>query len=233
MRRKITVFTGAGVSADSGIQTFRDAGGLWENFRIEEVATPEAFAENPKKVLDFYNRRFEQLKEVEPNAAHHAIAELEKHFEVVVITQNVDNLHERAGSSRIIHLHGELSKCRSTYNPGKLYPMPPQGLKPGDLAPDGGQLRPHIVWFGELVPAMDEAAEAMLGSDYLMIVGTSLQVYPAAGLAYMADPSCRILLVDPAEAPSDLINRLKHYQYKAAIGVPKCVEDLLEGRLHG
>ncbi|MFN2423258.1 MAG: NAD-dependent deacetylase [Cryomorphaceae bacterium] len=222
---KIVVFSGAGMSADSGIKTFRDSGGLWENYRIEDVATPEAFANNPQLVLDFYNMRVADLRKAKPNAAHLAIARLEEKYEVEVVTQNVDDLHERAGSSKVLHLHGELTKCRSTGDETDIYPMPEAGLMLGDLCKNGFQLRPHIVWFGELVPAMDEALKVVRSADLLLIVGTSLQVYPAAGLAFEAPQGAEVLLVDPGEMPAYMKATVTHIKEKAAIGVPKFVEE--------
>ena len=185
MKKKLVVLTGAGVSAESGITTFRDSDGLWENFKVEEVATIEGWKENPFLVLDFYNARRAQLASVKPNAAHYAIAELEKDFDVTVITQNVDNLHERAGSTRIIHLHGELTKVRpeNTYNEmdgfseESVFDIGTDYISMGDKAPNGVQLRPHIVWFGEAVPKINAALDAVAAADIMLIVGTSLQVY--------------------------------------------------------
>lgn len=225
---KIVVFTGAGVSAESGIRTFRDNGGLWDDYRIEDVATPEAFARNPALVLDFYNMRFKQLCKVQPNAAHLSIARLEKKHEVQVITQNVDNLHERAGSGKVLHLHGELSKCRSCGNERDVYPMPEQGLKIGDHCVNGYQLRPHIVWFGELVPAMDEAFDLVKEADVLLIVGTSLQVYPAAGLAYAAMTHTKVFIVDPAEVPDIFDRQVTHIKTGAAQGVSQLVDQWMK-----
>lgn len=226
---KIVVFTGAGVSAESGISTFRDNGGLWDKYRIEDVATPEAFAKNPALVLDFYNMRFAQLSTVKPNAAHLAIARLEEKHDVYVITQNVDNLHERAGSTKVLHLHGELSKCRSCGNERDIYPMPSEGLKVGDLCSKGYQLRPHIVWFGELVPAMDDAFKLVKEADILLIVGTSLQVYPAAGLAYAAMNHTEVFIVDPAEIPDMFDRHITHIKTGATQGVSQLVDQWIKG----
>jgi len=218
-KKKLVVFSGAGMSAESGISTFRDNGGLWEKHSIEEVATPEAFHHNPEKVLNFYNMRVEQLRQVEPNEAHIGIAELEKsgRFEVDVVTQNVDNLHEKAGSTRVLHLHGELLKCRSSGNEEYIIDMPAKGLKVGDRCPEGHQLRPHVVWFGELVPAMDEAYSIVSRADLLLIIGTSLNVYPAAGLVNGVSHRTEIYLIDPGEfdfyAP-----RIKHIKKPATAG---------------
>lgn len=196
-KKRLVVLSGAGMSAESGISTFRDSGGLWEQYRIEDVATPEAFMENPKLVLDFYNHRRKQLDEVEPNRGHQIIAELEQYFEVQVITQNVDNLHERAGSSRVLHLHGELTKVRSTKHPELIYDIGTKPIHPGDLCEKGAQLRPHIVWFGESVPAIDLAAPIVSNADIFLVIGTSLNVYPAAGLIRFAQPKISKYLIDP------------------------------------
>ena len=190
MKKKLVVLTGAGVSAESGITTFRDSNGLWENYKVEDVATIEGWQKDPQLVLDFYNARRAQLADVRPNAAHMAIAALEEEYDVTVITQNVDNLHERAGSTRIIHLHGELTKVRpeNTYNEidgfseASVFDIGTDTVNLGDLAPNGAQLRPHIVWFGEAVPKIDQALDYVEAADIMLIVGTSLQVYPAAGL---------------------------------------------------
>ena len=195
--KNLVVLSGAGVSAESGIATFRDAGGLWEGHDIMEVASPDGYAANPTLVLDFYNKRRAQLKEVVPNDAHFCIAGLERNYNVQVITQNVDDLHERAGSSTVIHLHGELKKARSSKNSNEIQDCDGDILM-GDLSADGSQLRPHIVWFGEEVPAMDEAIELVSKADILLIVGTSLQVYPAAGLKDFAPSTTPIYFVDPA-----------------------------------
>ena len=189
-KKKITVLTGAGVSAESGITTFRDSDGLWENHKVEDVASIEGWYRNPKVVLDFYNARRAQLGSVRPNAAHEAIASLEKDYDVTVVTQNVDNLHERAGSTKIIHLHGELTKVRpenrcndmDSFSEDTVFDIGYGEIHIGDLAPNGAQLRPHIVWFGEAVPKIEAAIDAVEAADIVLIVGTSLQVYPAAGL---------------------------------------------------
>jgi NAD-dependent deacetylase len=194
--RKLAVLTGAGVSAESGVKTFRDAGGLWEGHRIEDVATPDAWRRQPEIVLDFYNQRRRQLLEVSPNAAHMAIAEAERDFEVTVITQNVDDLHERAGSSRIIHLHGDLLKVRSTGDEQLIYDWR-KDLVMGDRCAKGYQLRPHIVWFGEMVPMLEVAIPIVAAADAILVVGSSMQVYPAAGLVGFARRHATILYVDP------------------------------------
>lgn len=206
-KKKITVLTGAGVSAESGISTFRDSDGLWENYRVEDVASIEGWYRNPGLVLDFYNARRAQLASVKPNAAHLAIAELEKDYDVTVVTQNVDNLHERAGSTRIIHLHGELTKVRPEnccndrdgYSESAVFDIGSEPVHIGDMAPNGVQLRPHIVWFGEAVPKIEAAIDAVEAADILLIVGTSLQVYPAAGLYRYAGMDTPIYIIDPKE----------------------------------
>lgn len=222
------VFTGAGVSAESGIKTFRDGDGLWENHNITDVATPEAFERDPALVLRFYNERLKNLRSVEPNPAHLALAQLEKDFEVSIITQNVDDLHERAGSSRVLHLHGQLNKCRSVADPNVHYDMPPEGLTVEDRCPQGHPLRPHIVWFGEMVPEMDRAVDWVQRADILLVVGTSMVVYPAAGLVYAAPAGAKIYLVDPGDFP-DLDSRITHIQERASTGVPK-VSAMLRGK---
>ena len=208
-KRKITVLTGAGVSAESGISTFRDSDGLWENHNVEDVASIEGWYRNPSLVLDFYNARRRQLKDVRPNPAHYAIASLEDEYEVTVVTQNVDNLHERAGSIKVIHLHGELTKVRPEncccdrdgYSEETVFDIGAEDIHLGDLAPNGAQLRPHIVWFGEAVPKIDSAIDAVEAADILLIVGTSLQVYPAAGLYRYARMSVPIYIIDPKDVP--------------------------------
>ena len=195
-KEKIVVLTGAGISAESGIKTFRDAGGLWEGHDVMEVASPQGWRKNQELVLDFYNQRRRQLKEVKPNEAHHALVELENRFDVSVITQNVDDLHRRAGSSKVIHLHGELRKVRSTQFEHLIYDWE-DDLTLNDRCERGYQLRPHIVWFGEAVPAMEVAVEEVYQADHILIVGTSMQVYPAAGLVGYAPPNASIYYVDP------------------------------------
>lgn len=196
-RKKIVVLTGAGVSAESGLATFRGAGGLWAGHRIEDVATPEAWRRNPNLVLAFYNQRRKQALDARPNQAHLLIKQLEKDFDVVVITQNVDNLHEKAGSTTILHLHGQLFQARSTKNESNVVEMEGWELNLGDTGPDGAQLRPNIVWFGEAVPMMDFAIDEVVKADALVVVGTSLQVYPAASLIDYLPVSRPIYFVDP------------------------------------
>jgi NAD-dependent deacetylase len=221
---KIVALTGAGISAPSGVRTFRDANGLWENHRVEDVATPEGWRRNPELVLRFYNERRAQLATVKPNAAHLALAAWERTHEVVVITQNVDDLHERAGSTRIIHLHGELVKARGTHDESCVANIGYSPIGLGDLAPDGSQLRPHIVWFGEPVPAMDEAMDEMAGAGAVVVIGTSLQVYPAAGLAEMAAAGARRFLVDPK--PGRVPPGYRVIEASAEVGVPRLAAEL-------
>jgi len=204
---KLVVLTGAGMSAESGIPTFRGADGLWENHRIEEVATPEAWQANPHLVLRFYNERRAKLLQCQPNEGHQLLASLEEQFEVHIITQNIDDLHERAGSRNILHLHGELRKARSTADESVVIELQNADLNWGDTCPLGSQLRPHIVWFGEAVPLIEPAARLVRQADILLIVGTSLQVYPAAGLVHEAPPGCRKFLIDPvAPRISGIVN---------------------------
>ena len=199
MKKKLVVLTGAGISAESGIKTFRDSDGLWEGHNVLDVATPEGWRKNPALVLDFYNKRRKQLREVQPNLGHQILAELERDFEVYIITQNVDDLHERAGSSNVLHLHGELLKVRSTKNQNYILEWQ-DDLNFGDLDENNNQLRPHIVWFGEEVPALDEAIKIVKNADILIIVGTSLQVYPAASLMNFADAKIPVFYIDPKPA---------------------------------
>lgn len=197
--KNLVVLTGAGISAESGISTFRDSGGLWEQYRIEDVATPEGWARDPKLVTDFYNQRRKQLLEVEPNYGHIALVELEKYFNVYVVTQNVDNLHECAGSKNIVHLHGELTKVRSERFDHLIYELTPDRyeVKIGDKCEKGFQLRPHIVWFGEAVPMLEEAVRLAQKADIFVVVGTSLNVYPAASLVHYVQPEVPVYVVDP------------------------------------
>lgn len=219
---KIAVLTGAGVSAESGIKTFRDSDGLWEGHDVMEVASPEGFERNPEVVLDFYNQRRRQLLTVQPNAAHRALAALEKMHEVTIITQNVDDLHERAGSTNVIHLHGELLKVRSTFDEDLILDWK-EDLNLGDFCGNNHQLRPHIVWFGEMVPMIEVAADVVARADAVIIVGTSMQVYPAAGLVQYAKPDAHIYFVDPKPSISES-KRITVFAEKASIGVPKVVE---------
>lgn len=226
--KKIVVFTGAGVSADSGIATFRDSDGLWANYRIEEVCTPEALRSNRAKVVEFYNLRRRESLTKKPNAGHYAIASMEEWADVVVITQNVDNLHEQAGSTRVVHLHGELMKLRSERNPNLIYPIEGWEQSMDATAEDGALLRPHIVFFGESVPMFEPACSIVAEADILIVVGTSLAVYPAASLVYyVRDRQVPIYLVDPGNPDMAMIrNPLTHVKERGAIGVPQLVEQL-------
>lgn len=227
--KRLVVLSGAGVSADSGIRTFRDSGGLWEGHAVEEVATPEGFRRNPERVLDFYNQRRRQLGGVTPNAGHLALAQLEEFYQTTIITQNVDDLHERAGSSRVIHLHGELLKARSTGPNARVFPWT-KDIAPGDHCPDGFQLRPHIVWFGEEVPLLQRAAEVTAEADILIIVGTSMQVYPAAGLVHYKKQGVPLYFVDPDPSvrPGEHGN-LEIIRERASVGLPILARRLQPG----
>ncbi len=225
---KIVVLTGAGVSAESGIKTFRDSNGLWEGHDVMEVASPQGWARNRALVLDFYNQRRKQALTAKPNPGHLALAELEKDFEVVIITQNVDNLHEKAGSSNIIHLHGELFKCRSTVDPSLVYDMDGWELNEGDTCEKGSQLRPHIVWFGEMVPMMEVAAKEAAEADIFMVVGTSLVVYPAAGLIDFVADEVPKHIVDPGKPDVYPRANLHFHEENASTGVPKVAKLLRE-----
>lgn len=227
MRKKIVFLTGAGISAESGIKTFRDSDGLWEGYKIEEVAHPDGWRENRQKVLDFYNERRKQMSSVEPNDAHKLIAQLEREFDVVVITQNVDGLHERGGSSEVIHLHGELSKMCSSMDKTKTLPYT-DDIKLGDKHEDGSQLRPFIVWFTEDVPMIDEAVKEVKTADYLVIVGTSLEVYPAAGLMGYAKAACELFYIDPNPKMSKgVAEYFTIIKKSATTGVKEFVDNLL------
>lgn len=227
IKKTIVVFSGAGISAESGINTFRDQDGLWEKHRIEDVATPEAWQRDPERVLNFYNARLKQMRQVEPNPAHFELVRLEEKYHTVIITQNVDDLHERAGSSNVIHLHGELAKCRSEKNEKELIDMPETGLKLGDKNAEGHQLRPHVVWFGELVPEMDRALAAVRQADILIVVGTSLNVYPAAGLAYAASAKAELILIDPASFDTNTASSFRHIKKTATKGLKEIVAEYL------
>lgn len=219
---KIAVLTGAGVSAESGIKTFRDSDGLWEGHDVMEVASPEGFQRNPALVLNFYNERRKQLLTVQPNLAHQALVELEKTHDVTIITQNVDDLHERAGSTNVIHLHGELLKVRSTFDEDLILDWK-EDLNLGDFCENNHQLRPHIVWFGEMVPLIEVAAKIVEQADAIIIVGTSMQVYPAAGLVQYAKESAKIYFVDPKPSISET-KKITVFAENASTGIPKVVE---------
>jgi len=224
MQEHIVVLTGAGISAESGLSTFRDNGGLWEEHSIYDVATPEAFARNPELVLRFYNERRRQLESAQPNQAHRLLAELEALYRVSIITQNVDDLHERGGSGQVIHLHGELTKARSSRYPELIYDIGYRDILPGETCELGAPLRPHIVWFGEEVPLLETAAEIVRTADHLLIVGTSLQVYPAAGLIHEVDAGVPITVVDPGEPAA--VSRARVIRKGASEGVAEWVETL-------
>lgn len=228
-KEKVVVLTGAGISAESGISTFRDAGGLWEGHDVMEVASPQGWQKNQELVLDFYNQRRRQLKSVEPNLGHQSLVELEDHYEVVVVTQNVDDLHERAGSQQVIHLHGELRKVRSIGNPNLIYPWV-DDLKLGDHCDEGHQLRPHIVWFGEEVPMLQRAVFEIVEAHHVVIIGTSMQVYPAASLVGYAPRDASIYYVDPKPSINfelSMLPNLEVIAQKATMGVPEVVNRLL------
>jgi len=220
------VLSGAGMSAESGLRTFREMGGLWEEYDVYEVASPAAWQKDRALVLRFYNERRKQLLEVEPNLGHFGLAELENDFEVWIVTQNVDDLHERAGSSRILHLHGELKKSRSTADPGLIYEIDGWKLGEGDLCEKGSQLRPHIVWFGEAVPAIEEAARIVASADIFVIIGTSMNVYPAAGLINYVPDTTPIFVIDPNEVPIAGHPRIRIIQQGAGEGVSLLKKEL-------
>lgn len=235
-RKKITVLTGAGVSAESGISTFRDSDGLWENYNVEDVASIDGWQRDKALVLDFYNKRRAQLAEVRPNSAHKDIASLEDEYDVTVVTQNVDNLHERAGSTKVIHLHGELTKVRpenccnemDAYSEETVFDIATDSISIGDLAPNGAQLRPHIVWFGEAVPKIEAAIDAVEAADILLIVGTSLQVYPAASLYRFAKVDTPIYIIEPKEL-TIRDGRLTHIKEVATKGM-ECFKNILKSK---
>ncbi len=226
MVKKLVVLTGAGISAESGIPTFRDSGGLWEGHRVEDVATPEGWQKNQALVLDFYNQRRKKALEVKPNRGHEILAELEKDFDVTVVTQNVDNLHERAGSSKVIHLHGSLFESRSTTDESLIYPIEGWELNPGDKCEKGSQLRPNIVWFGEMVPMIEVAATIASKADIFLVVGTSMVVYPAAGLIDYVGRDVPKFIVDPKVPEMRSSPNLYFIPEKASIGM-----ELVKARL--
>jgi len=224
--RKLVVLTGAGISAESGISTFRDSGGLWEQYRIEDVATPEAWKKDKALVLEFYNQRRKQLLQCQPNNAHKRLVDLEQYFEVHIITQNVDDLHERAGSKNVLHLHGELRKAQSSVDSSLVYPIEGWELKLGDKCEKGSQLRPFVVWFGEPVPMMDKAIALTETAEVFVVIGTSLQVYPAASLLQYVRPQSPIFIVDPNDVYS--WRKAVHIKEKASVGVEKLIQLLIE-----
>lgn len=225
-KKKLLVFSGAGVSAESGLKTFRDQGGLWEDYDISEVATPQAWQANRDLVLKFYNMRKKQLFKVSPNAAHKAIAELENYFDVEVITQNIDDLHERAGSTKVTHLHGELRKVQSEKYPNLVYDFEKVEIEIGDLCEKGHQLRPHVVWFGEAVPMMEKAYEIASNAELFIVVGTSLNVYPAAGIINFVPKNAKCWLIDPKSNEYQLPKKWKLIQDKAGVAMPNLLGEL-------
>ena len=225
MKKKVVVLTGAGISAESGISTFRDSDGLWEQYRVEDVATYDAYLRNPELVLNFYNERRRQLFQVKPNEGHRQLVRLEEKYDVRIITQNIDNLHEQAGSTHVLHLHGLLTQARSDRDDNLIVDIGDRDIHIGDKAPDGAQLRPHIVWFGEAVPKIEPAAELCEQADYFIVVGTSMNVYPAAGLIHYVPRSTPCYLVDPKAVP--ISRPITIVQEKAGTGVKKVVDQLL------
>lgn len=223
--KKIVILTGAGISAESGIKTFRDSDGLWEQYRVEDVATYDAYLRDPKLVLDFYNARRREVFKAKPNEGHRQLVRLEEKYDVQIITQNIDNLHEQAGSSHVLHLHGELTKARSDRDDNLIIEIGDRDIHIGDKAPDGAQLRPHIVWFGEAVPNIEPAAEMCEQADYFVVIGTSMNVYPAAGLIHYVPRASPCWLVDPKAVP--VSRDIKIYQENAGTGVKKVVDDLM------
>jgi NAD-dependent deacetylase len=227
MKKKLVILSGAGMSQESGIRTFRDMDGLWEEYDVNDVATPEAWERNPELVMKFYNDRRKQLYEAEPNVGHRGLVDLEKDFEVQIITQNIDDLHERAGSKKVLHLHGELKKARSSVDESLIYDIDGWELKFGELCAKGSQLRPYIVWFGEAVPNMDVAIPMVESADILVVIGTSLNVYPAAGLLNYVKRGTPIYVIDP-ERPTVYIRNVIYIQEKAGKGVEILKEKLKE-----
>lgn len=229
LKKKVVVISGAGISAESGLSTFRNAGGLWENHDINEIASIHGWRKNPQKVLEFYNLRRKQAAEAKPNKAHKALAQLETYFkDVVIVTQNVDDLHERAGSRKVIHLHGELKKARSEINEELVIDIGSKPINFGDKAEDGAQLRPHVVWFGELVPLIENAAIEVESADILIVVGTSLLVYPAAGLINYSKAGTHKYIIDPSDPGLLNFEEWNHFKEKAGTGIPKLVNKLIE-----
>ena len=226
--KKLVVLTGAGMSADSGIKTFRDSGGLWEQYRVEDVASIDAWHRNPDLVQWFYNERRRQLATAMPNEGHKGLAALEKDFDVHIITQNVDNLHERGGSTKVLHLHGQLTQARSSINPDLVDDIGYRDILPGEIASDGSLLRPNIVWFGEAVPAMEEAAEIASGAEIFAVIGTSLNVYPAAGLIHYVSMMTPVFLIDPKPVQVPSMHEVEYIQEGAERGVAILVERLRE-----
>lgn len=216
--KKLVILSGAGISQESGLKTFRDMGGLWENYNVDDVASIDGWYRNPELVMDFYNQRRKQLFDAKPNAGHYGIAELEEWFDVTVVTQNVDDLHERAGSTKVLHLHGELRKVRSSIDPGVVYTLDGWELKMGDKCEKGSQLRPHIVWFGEAVPAIYDAIPIVENADIIVVIGTSLAVYPAAGLVHYVKPKVPVFVIDP-NRPEVVLKNVVYIDEKAGTGI--------------
>ena len=227
IKKKLVVLSGAGISAESGLRTFREMGGLWEEYDVMEVASPQAWQRDPELVTGFYNERRKQLLNCQPNDGHRLLYELETYFDVEIITQNVDDLHERAGSSKILHLHGELKKARSTVDPYLIYELDNWELTAESKCEKGSRLRPHIVWFGEAVPAIYEASDIVSRADILVIVGTSMNVYPAAGLIDYAPSHCPIYIIDPNEVNMSSYGNRTFIKEKASVGVRKLFEILV------
>lgn len=226
MKKNLVIFSGAGVSAESGLKTFRDTGGLWEEFRIEDVATPEAWLKDRSLVTQFYNLRRKQVMDAQPNEAHRILADLENKFNVQIITQNIDDLHERAGSKNVLHLHGEIMKLRSTVDPKLIYQAKHWEVKLGDNCEKGSQLRPHIVWFGEMVPEMDNAILLAEKADIFVVIGTSLNVYPAAGILNYAPATSPKWLIDPGDFSLDYVTNLKHIKQVASLGMRQFYKEI-------
>jgi len=228
MKQKLVVLTGAGISAESGLKTFRDSDGLWEGYDIEEVATPEGWERNPVLVQEFYNMRRKSVLEAEPNAAHYALAKLEEKYDVTIVTQNIDDLHERAGSTQVVHLHGIITKSQSSKNPRLTYPIKGWELRMGELCRLGSQLRPHVVWFGEMVPMIEPSAKICSEADVFILVGSSLAVYPAAGLINYVPANVPKYIIDPKIPGVNGVPDLIKIEEKATIGVPKLVNELMK-----
>ncbi|MCX8081041.1 MAG: NAD-dependent deacylase [Bacteroidia bacterium] len=230
-KKNLVIFTGAGISEESGLKTFRDSGGLWENYRIEDVATPEAWERNPALVTEFYNMRRKQIMEALPNRAHEVCVELENYFNVQIITQNIDDLHERAGSKNVLHLHGEIMYARSSGDENLLYKLNHWEIKIGDKCEKGYQLRPHVVWFGEMVPMMEPAILKASHADLFVVVGSSLQVYPAASLIHYVPEEAEKWLVDPGNFNLSHIQKLRHIRKKASEGMEILKSELIQKHL--
>jgi NAD-dependent deacetylase len=225
-KKRLVIFTGAGMSQESGIQTFRDSGGLWEQYKVEDVATPDAWKRDPELVLNFYNERRRQVMNSKPNEGHLLLVALEEKYDVRIITQNIDDLHERAGSKNVLHLHGEILKARSTFNQKLVYPLKDWRINLGDKCEKGSQLRPHIVWFGEEVPLMAEAIDLASTADIFVIVGTSLNVYPAANLIQYVPTFCPKYLVDPGDFSESQLTNINHFKEIASTGINRLINSL-------